>query len=310
MTATLLPLAGEPDAETPAQTRRGWPLRVPGTAGVAVLAVAAAVALLAPLIAPYDRRERVGPAFGAPSLSHPFGLDDVGHDMLSLTLLGTRTSLLVGVAAATVAMLIGVTAGLVAGYAGRWIDLAVMQVTEYLLVIPSLPLMITVAALWGPSLLGIVLVIGLLSWSSTAIVVRAQVKSLRRRGYVARARTIGAGHVWIIVRHVLPHTLPLIVANTTLAVGGAIFAESGLAFLGLGDPTNVSWGTLIDNAFQSAAMAADAWWAIVPPGLCIAAVVLACNVVGQELEEVANPRLVASHLGGRRRRALVAGKAR
>ena len=141
-----------------------------------------------------------------------------------------------------------------------------MRITDYFLVIPDVPLMIVVAAIWGPSLFHIVIVIGILLWTSTARVIRAQVKSVRERVYVKRARSLGAGHPRIVVRHVLPQVAPLLIANTVLTIAVAIFDETALAFLGLGDPSRISLGKVIENAFQRAAISSGAWWAIVPPG--------------------------------------------
>src|SRR5205085_10020512 len=145
----------------------------------------------------------------------------------------------------------------------------------------------------------IVMVIGLLLWTSTARVIRAQVKSVRERVYVQRARSIGAGHVRIIFRHVLPQIAPLLVANTVLTVAVAVFDETALSFLGLGDPGRISLGKVIENAFQRAAISSGAWWAIVPPGALVALVILGCSLVGQALEDALNPRLRVAHLGAR-----------
>lgn len=272
----------------------------PARLGLAILAGFALVALLAPLIAPYDPRENVQDGFAAPSAAHPLGLDDGGVDVLSLAIHGARTSLLIGVIASVISVAIGGAVGLVAGYLGGRVDLVLLQAVEFLLVVPTLPLIITVAALWGATLVNIVLVIGVLSWAGTALVVRSQVRSLRERAYVRRARALGAGHARVVLRHVLPHVAPLLAASTTLSIGGAIFAEAALSFLGLGDPSQPSWGRMIASAFSGAAVSAGAWWAIVPPGAAIAVVVLATTLVGRALEDAANPRLAVYHLGTER----------
>ena len=174
---------------------------------------------------------------GRPSWSHPLGLDDGGIDMVTLLMWGARISLVVGFAATLVSMVIGGAVGLAAGYFGGKVDTVLMRITDYFLVIPDVPLMIVVAAIWGPSLFHIIIVIGILLWTGTARVLRAQVKSVRERVYVKRARALGAGHMRIIVRHVLPQVAPLLIANTVLTVAVAIFDETALAFLGLGDPS-------------------------------------------------------------------------
>ena len=172
-------------------------------------------------------------------------------------------------------MAIGGAVGVVAGYFGGKTDTVLMRITDYFLVIPDVPLMIVVAAIWGPSLFHIIIVIGILLWTGTARVLRAQVKSVRERVYVKRARALGAGHTRIIFRHVLPQVAPLLIANTVLTVAVAIFDETALSFLGLGDPSRISLGKVIENAFQRAAISSGAWWAIVPPGALVAMIILA-----------------------------------
>lgn len=270
------------------------------TLGVAVLALFTLVAIFAPLLEPYDPEAQSGPVYAAPSAAHLLGTDDGGVDMLSLLIAGTRVSLIVGFAAAVVAVLIGGTIGLVAGFFGGRLDMLLMRITDYVIVIPAVPTMIVVAALFGRSLTNTVLIIAVLSWTFTARVIRSQVTSLRERVYVKRARAIGAGNTRLIVRHVLPQVAPLLVANAVLLVSAAIFAETFITFLGLGDPSLVSWGRLIGNAFKGNAVLNDAWWAIVPPGVCVAIVVLACTMVGQSLEEALNPRLRVGHVSARR----------
>jgi peptide/nickel transport system permease protein len=173
--------------------------------------------------------------------------------------------------------------------------MVLMRITDYFLVVPDLVLMIVVATLWGPSLTHVIFVIGLLLWTSTARIVRAEVQSVRSRVYVRRARTIGVGHLSIIWRHVLPQIAPLLIANTVLSVATAIFDETSLDFLGLGDPNGVSWGIILEHANDRTAAAYGAWWAVVPAGLCIAAVIVACYLLGQALEDALNPRLKVSH---------------
>ncbi|HZG69375.1 MAG TPA: ABC transporter permease, partial [Herpetosiphonaceae bacterium] len=230
------------------------------------------------------------------SSEHFLGLDDGGIDMLTLLIWGARVSLLVGFAASLMAMLIGGTVGILSGYLGGRTDTVLMRVTDYFLVIPDVPLMIVAAAIWGQSLLNIVIIIAVIYWTSTARLIRAQVKSVREQVYVKRARALGAGNFRLIAKHVLPQVTPLLVANTVLTVATAIFAETYIAFLGLGDPSQVSWGKLIQNSLTGGAIFSDAWWAIVPPGVCVTLVILACTMVGQSMEDSLNPRLRVGHL--------------
>ncbi len=189
---------------------------------------------------------------------------------------------------------------MLSGFFGGKTDIVLMRITDYFLVIPDIPLMIVVAALFGRSLTNIILIIGVIYWTSTARLLRAQTKSIRERVYVRRARSLGVGNTRLILRHVLPHVTPLLIANTVLLIAYAIFAETFITFLGLGDPSLVSWGRLIENAFNDDAILNNAWWAIVPPGLAVTIVVLACTMTGQAMEDALNPRLRSGHLSVRR----------
>ncbi len=269
------------------------------TIGAFVLVILALAAVFAPLIAPDNIHEQVGAPFSPPSGSHLLGLDDGGVDMVSLLIWGARISLLVGVLATLVATVMGTLVGIVAGYVGGLVDGILMRITDYFLVLPSLPLMIVVADLWGPSLLHIIVVIGILSWPETALVIRAQSRSVKERVFVRRARAVGARETRIVLRYVLPQVMPLVVANAVLTAAAAIFTETALSFLGLGDPSQISLGRIIENAFNATAMTSGAWWAIVPPGLLVAVIVLACSLVGRAIEDGLNPRLRVAHLGSR-----------
>jgi peptide/nickel transport system permease protein len=293
--------------EAPAEggtSRRGFVLQTLRHQRVALgaalfLAACVLTAILAPWIAPYPLHEQVGPVFGHPSWQHLIGLDDGGIDMVTLLIWGMRVSLVVGFAATFVSMVIGGTVGVVAGYFGGRTDNVLMRITDYFLVIPDVPLMIVVAAIWGPSLFHIIIVIGILLWTGTARVIRAQVKSVRERVYVKRARSLGASDVRIIARHVLPQIGPLLMANTVLTVAVAIFDETALAFLGLGDPTQITWGNIIEFAFLRTAISSGAWWAVIPAGLCVALVIMGCFWLGQAIEDALNPRLRVSYVSPR-----------
>jgi peptide/nickel transport system permease protein len=283
----------------PIRSRRGVVWRTIKRRPSAAVGAVGLGAVLAPWLAPYGLHDQVGPVFGHPSWSHPLGLDDGGIDMVTLLMWGARISLVVGFAATVVSMLIGGTIGVLAGYFGGRVDTVLMRITDYFLVIPDVPLMIVVAAIWGPSLFHIIIVIGVLLWTSTARVIRAQVKSVRERVYVKRARSLGAGHTRIVVRHVLPQVAPLLIANTVLTIAVAIFDETALSFLGLGDPARISLGKVIENAFERAAISTGAWWAIVPPGALVAVIILSCSLIGGALEDALNPRLRVAHLSAR-----------
>jgi peptide/nickel transport system permease protein len=264
--------------------------------GLIIVVFFTLTSLFAAQLAPYGPHEKVGPVYAPPSSQFPLGLDDGGVDMLSLMLYGGRVSLLVGFAAAAVAIVLGGGIGLIAGYMGGKTDGVLMRITDYFLVIPDVPLMIVAAAIFGQSLINIIVIIGLIYWTSTARLIRAQVKSVRERVYVKRARALGATNKRLIWKHVLPQVAPLLVANTVLMIATAIFAETYIAFLGLGDPSEISWGTLIQNSLTGGAVFHNAWWAVVPPGLAVTLVILACTMMGQSIEDSLNPRLAVGHL--------------
>jgi peptide/nickel transport system permease protein len=268
--------------------------------GAAVLVFFIVVAILAPVLQPYSTTKQVGPVYAPPSAKHLLGLDDGGIDMLSEVIAGARVSMVVGFAAAAVAMLLGGGIGLLSGYFGGKTDVALMRVTDYFLVIPDVPLMIVAAAVFGRSLLNIILIIGVIYWTSTARLIRAQVKSVRERVYVKRARALGGGHRRLLLNHITPQVAPLLVANTVLTIATAVFAETYISFLGLGDPSTISWGRLIQNSLSGGAVFHKAWWAIIPPGLCVTIVILAATMLGQAMEDALNPRLRVGHLAVRR----------
>jgi peptide/nickel transport system permease protein len=265
-----------------------------GIAGLAVLVVFGAVALLAPVLsssASLDVTKATGPSLAGPSWQYPLGTDDLGRSVLDLVIWGSRVSLLVGLTAALVSMVVGSAFGILAGYRGGFWDALLMRFTDWFLVIPFLALAITLAAILGQSMIIIILVLGLTSWPWTARLVRSQTLSVRERPYIERARGLGAGSAHIIGKHVLPNVFPVIFAQTILSVALAILAESTLSFLGLGDPLRVSWGSVLELAFDAGAPTLGAWWWIGAPGVCIVLVVLAFTMCGTALEEIFNPRL-------------------
>jgi peptide/nickel transport system permease protein len=258
---------------------------------VGVIGLFVFLAIFGTLIAPYDPYASSLDLLEAPTFSHPLGTTENGADVLSQVLAGARVSVLVGFAAAIISAVIGSAVGLASGYFGGWTDRILDSLENWFLVIPTLPLMIVLARIWNPSLLVLIAVIGLTSWAGTGRIVRAQVLTLRERAFVERARALGAKDRYIIRTHILPNTLPLIFANTVLIVAVAILSEAALSFLGLGDPTRISWGTMIENAFDSGAPSEGAWWYLLPPGLCITILVLAIATLGYVFEEYVNPRL-------------------
>jgi peptide/nickel transport system permease protein len=281
-----------------------------GKIGAFLLITSLFAAVFAPVLTPYEPTDTIrdaqgrGLTFAPPAVHGPLGTDDAGRDVWTQLLYGARISLTIGFVAGFLSMIIGSLFGILAGYFGGRIDTLLMRTTDVFLVIPDLPLMLVLVATLrqtNASISPIVIligVIGLLYWTSTARLIRSQVLSIKERQFVARARAIGAGHGHIIRKHIIPQVMPLIVANTVLIVSTAILVESGLAFLGLGDPSQPSWGTMLNFAFDRSAISNGAWWFYLPPGLAIVWVTLGCVLLGNVLEEIFNPRLTAHHLEG------------
>jgi peptide/nickel transport system permease protein len=262
-----------------------------GRVSAIVLAVFIFVAIFGSLLAPYDPNASSTDVLAPPSVDHWLGTTEVGSDVFSQLLVGTRVSIIVGFSAAVISAVLGAAVGLLGGYFGGLTDKLFDGFENWFLVIPQLPLMVVLARLLSPSLFVLVMVIGLTSWAGTGRVVRSQVLTLKERAFVERARALGAGDWHIIRRHVFPNVVPLIFANTVLIVAVAILAEASLSFLGLGDPTHISWGTMLENGFDSGAPSAGAWWYLVPPGLCITVLVFVIGLIGYVFEQHVNPRL-------------------
>lgn len=222
---------------------------------------------------------------------HIMGTDGFGRDVYSLTVYGTRASLEVGLIATLISVALGASIGLAAGYFGRVTDEVLMRVTDFFLVLPWFPLMIVVMAILGQKFIWVIVVIGITSWPSTARIVRSQVLSIKERQFVERARCVGAGDSHIIARHVMPNVLPLIFANTVLLISLAIFSEAFLDFFGLGDPSVISWGFMLEEAYHQGAFNLGAWWWILVPGAAIVVMVLSFSLVGYALDDVLNPKL-------------------
>ncbi len=231
------------------------------------------------------------PTWASPSREFLLGTDYLGRSVALQVMWGSRVSLFVGLAATLLTIVIGTLVGITAGFFGGWGDAILMRFTDWFLVIPFLPTAIVLASVLERSIWTIVFVIGITSWPSTARLVRSQVLSVRSRLYVDRARALGAGRAHLIRRHIFPNVLPLIMASTTLAVPISILTETTLSFLGLGDPTEVSWGSILNEARQKGAVTRGAWWYYMPPGVAIVMVVLAFTLFGRALETVLDPRL-------------------
>ena len=284
------PLLLRPGAS--ARVRRGlWPrfrAQPVAVAGLVILLALLLIALGAGQIAPYSPFALSSEVLLSPSPAHWMGTDDLGRDLFSEVVHGTRVSLLVGFGSVLLATVIGVLIGAVAGYAGGWVDDGLMRFTELFQVMPRFFLALIVVALLGSSIWLIVLLLGLTYWTGTARLTRGQVLALRTREYVLAARGLGMREARILWREILPNALPPVITQAALHVGGAILIEAGLSFLGLGDPNVVSWGALLNGAQK---FVRTAWWLSLFPGGAITLTVLALNVATDGLNEAWNRRL-------------------
>ncbi|HLS25957.1 MAG TPA: ABC transporter permease [Beutenbergiaceae bacterium] len=265
-----------------------------GMVGLIGLSIFVAIAVITPLVAPSDAlsvTQATGGRMAPPDGEYWLGTDEFGRSVALLTLYGTRVTLIIGIAAALVAMVIGTLVGIVAGHFEGRVSWILMRITEWFMNLPTLVLAIVLVVVLGRSIAVLVIAIGITSWAGTARVIRAQTRGIEGRPYLERARALGAGHWSQMGRHVLPNVTPLVLASTIMAIAGAILTESTLAFLGLYDPNNLSWGMLLNRAWSNGAMSAGAWWYVLPPGLMILVVVLCFTLCGRALEVALNPRL-------------------
>ncbi|KPI09347.1 ABC-type transporter, integral membrane subunit [Actinobacteria bacterium OK006] len=265
-----------------------------GVFGLAALSLFGLIALTAPLTVGSDVQsvtDAPGGPMESPSARFPLGTDQFGRNLLGLVVWGARVSLLVGLLAAVLSVAIGALIGITAGHFRGWYATVIMRITDWFLVMPTLVLAIALMTVMSRSIGTIILAIGVTTWPTTARLVRAQTLAVESRSYIERAKALGGGHWHIMSRHVLPNVMPLVLAQTTLIISSAILAEATLAFLGLGDPTVVSWGGLLQDAREAGAVSAGKWWYLVPPGVAIAVVALAFTLCGRAVESVLNPKL-------------------
>jgi peptide/nickel transport system permease protein len=280
-------------------TRQIWRLyraNWQGMLGLYIMLFFVALALLAPFLADHARLDptaQIGSPFASPTLPyyHWFGTDEQGLSVLAEFIWSARISLIVGLMATVISTVLGAGIGIMAGYYIGWSGEVLMRITDVFLVIPWLPLAMVLAAAWGQNYLIIILIIGITSWPGTARVVRSDALRVRELQFIERGRAIGSSNMHIMQKHILPNVFPLIFANTILVVAIAILSETTLSFLGLGDPLNFSWGTMLHNAWNSGAAGLPAWWYLMPPGIAIVLVVLAFTFMGTAFDEVLDPKL-------------------
>jgi len=263
-----------------------------GTLGFIMLVIFFIIAFFGPKIFPYSAIDVAkGPMLTKPSTEFWFGTDHLGRDLFGAIISGTKTSLIVGFSAAFISIFVGTTIGLTSGFVGGKIDQILMRLTDGMMVLPKLPLIMVLSALMGTNIRNIILVIGFTGWTGTARLVRSQALSIRERPYIERARSIGAGNLYIMYKHVLPNVFPVIFAQTILATSSGILAEASLSFIGLGDPLSVSWGQILNGAFVNGAVSIGAWWYFVPAGMAIILLVISFTFVGYSFHEILNPKL-------------------
>lgn len=273
-----------------------------GLIGAVVLGLFIVIAIIGPWIAPQDPNAPTSfsaDILAGPSAAHWLGTDENGRDVLSQLILGTQTTMLIGFVAALVSTVIGTAVGIVGGFSGGWIDRLLTLIDDWFLVLPLVPVTVLTASLLGNKAadlpLGqtmvLIIVIGVFGWAGTSRIVRAEVLSLKSRGFVERSRALGASKRRIMTRDILPNVMPLVLANAVIYVSLAILTESTLSFLGLGDPNRFSWGQMLEHAQNSGAMAGGHLAYYLPPGICITLAVLAFSLVGHSIEPLFDPRL-------------------
>ena len=260
---------------------------------VVVLTFFIVLAIGAPLIAPYgENQQDRNASLEKPSMTHPFGTDRLGRDILSRVIYGSRVSLRVGFIAVGIAAVIGIPLGLLAGWRGGWVDEGIMRLVDAWIVFPNLILLLAIVAILGPGTTNVMIAIGLNTFPLYARLIRAQTLSLKQRDFVLAARAIGARDTEIMRRHVLPNAIQPIIVQASLAVGGAVLAEAGLSFLGIGvKPPTATWGVIINDGF---AVIRSNPWISITPGIAIVLFVLGVNLLGDRLRDVLDPRLRGS----------------
>ncbi len=259
--------------------------------GLVIVLVAVLAALVGPALSPYNpAAQELARRLEPPTLSHPFGLDELGRDILARLLAGARISLLVGLAVVSVSSVVGMLVGSIAGYFGGRVDDVISRVVDILMAFPGILLAIALVAVLGPSLTNVVLALSVIGWVGYARLVRGQALRARELDFVHAARALGAGSPRVVLRHVLPTAFPAVVVQATLGMAGAIIAEASLSFLGLGvQPPTPSWGTMLD---AGRAHLFDAPHLTIFPGLAIALLVLGFNFLGDGLRDRVDPKLV------------------
>jgi peptide/nickel transport system permease protein len=263
-------------------------------AGLAILLAITVLALAAPLFihaSDLDVVNAPGQPLAPPSARFPLGTDYAGRSVLDLLIWGARESLAIGLIATVLTMILGSSIGLLAGHYGGVVSRVLMAITDWFIALPALPLAIALAAVLGQGNTSITIAIAVTSWPGTARLIRAQTLAVEARPFIERAKALGAGDLQLLRRQVLPNVMPFILVSGTLTIAVAILTDTTLTFLGLGNPTDVSWGSMINQALNQGAVTDGAWWYILPPGVAIVIVVLGFTMIGRAVENILNPRI-------------------
>jgi peptide/nickel transport system permease protein len=255
--------------------------------GIAIILFFLLIAIFAPLIAPYNPRAIDFVPWEKPSPAHILGVNSYGQDLFSQMVHGTRVTLLVGIFAGLLTSLIGIAVGLVSGYMAGIIGEVLMRLVDVLLVIPTLAVMIVIASfVKDMRIMGTILIIGSLSWLWMARSIRSQTLSESRRDYVDAAKALGMGAAEIMFKEILPNIFPVVTANMVMVITASMLTEAAMSFLGIGDPTLISWGKMLSVAFDNSAMIYNAWWWMIPPGLCIATLGYSFMLIGNSFLDI------------------------
>lgn len=255
------------------------------------IVVLVVISIFPHFFAPNDPAQRAGAIWEPPSPAHLLGTDDVGRDVLSQLIYGTRISILIGFLSASIALIIGMIVGVVSGFYGGIIGELLMRTTDFFLIIPNFPLMVVLAYTLKPSLETLSLAIAIGIWTQPARVIYAEVLSLRERPYILRAKVLGASNPKILLRYIIPRVMPIAFAMAIINMGWAIPSEAFLSWIGLSDPTQISWGSMLYYAFMRGSFICGAWWHFIPPGILIMLTVVAFMILGQAVQEISNPKL-------------------
>lgn len=260
--------------------------------GTILLVVFIVFAIIGPALYSYHHDGyALGKRIQAPNDKYRLGLDELGRDVMGAIIYGARASLAIGFFVTLLVVCVGTILGIASGYFGGLFDIIVMRITEAFMLIPFMPLVLTLAAIVGQRFSNIIIILGLTSWPGTARLIRSQTLSIKQRNYVERARSLGAGNIYIMFRHILPNVFPLIFSEIILLVQNAIISESTLAFLGIGDPSIPTWGQLLRSAREQGSILTGSWWLFIPAGICIVLLASSFVFISYGFDEVLNPKL-------------------